>query len=69
MTCTKRAYATKGEAKLALRGIRSFRRHQGSKRQEDHAYRCPMCGAYHLASWNIWTGRDVIERIRKEARG
>lgn len=40
----KRAYASKGEAKLAIRRIQTV---AGQTRQVNVPYRCPHCGFFH----------------------
>ncbi len=54
----KRAYREKAEAKVALRVVRSLRRHErqmGVARKdkpegERQVYRCPECRCWHLTS-------------------
>ena len=47
MTCTKRAYISKQEAKRALESTRNSR---SERRAEVRFYRCPDCKQYHLTS-------------------
>lgn len=46
----KRAYATRAEAKAAIRAVRARRNRPGGKRVEQSVYHCLSCGAWHLTS-------------------
>ncbi len=46
--CTKRAYASRYDANMALLLIWKQHRPDGHERE---AYLCTRCGAYHLTSW------------------
>jgi DNA-directed RNA polymerase subunit RPC12/RpoP len=49
--CTKVTYRTQDEARKTLTRLVRFRGVQGqTERMEDHAYRCPRCGFWHLTS-------------------
>lgn len=46
----KISYPTDREARKALTRLVRIRAVKGSERMEDHSYRCPECGAWHLTS-------------------
>ncbi|HEX7324323.1 MAG TPA: hypothetical protein VF292_03075 [Rhodanobacteraceae bacterium] len=54
--CKKRSYASKREAKLALREVTAARRQEHDTDPERTIYKCAHCGMYHLSHWPaLWT--------------
>lgn len=48
--CPKVPYATAGEAKRAMHGLRT---RPGAKRHKVKPYRCPHCGQWHCTSKGV----------------
>lgn len=48
--CSKRAYRSKGDAKVQLKELQAMRRQGEGERSEQAVYRCPRCQWWHLTS-------------------
>lgn len=74
--CDKLGYEDKAAAKVALRNVRSARRHQVQQGRRDcgktgerRTYHCPRCGMWHLTSMEPELNANVGRRLRGLADG